>query len=55
MDKIQAETKAAGWSKMVRHPGLSYTAQELPATRWEKKRWGVIQRLDDHAVGIAAT
>lgn len=54
MDKIQAETRAAGWNKMAKHPSISYTAQELPATKWEKKRWGVIQRFDEHAVGVAA-
>lgn len=55
MDKYQAETRAAGWNKMAKHPALSYSAQELPATRWERHRWGVVQRFNDHAVGIAAT
>lgn len=55
MDKIQAETKAAGWSKMANHPLISYKPVELDPTKWERKRFGVAQMLDGHVVGIAAS
>ena len=54
MNKVQAEIKAGVFNRMVKHPEISYAAVGIAPTKWERNRWCVVQRLGEHAVGIAA-
>lgn len=55
MKQEPAEIRAEGLNRYKGHPGISYRAQQIEPTKWEKNRWAVIQLLNDQFVGIAAT
>lgn len=55
MNKEQADIKAGVLNKLAKHPDISYQAQEMQPTKWEKPRFGVHLCYKDSPVGIAAT